>query len=87
MGYSEFIYRGYLQDIMGLKENPKEPGTGDRLGPIGDVEFTVDAGRVGFNGPWRYDELPGDLLVGPAKGHEMEYFQLTLAQWFNQGLF
>ena len=69
-----------------LGEYAELPGTGDCLGPVGDVELAVDAGRVGFDGAWGYDELPGDLLVGPAQGHEVENFHLTLAQWLDQSL-
>ena len=55
------------------------PGASDGFGPVGDVELAVDAGRVGFNGAWGHDELPGNLLVGPAQSHEVKNFQLSLA--------
>ncbi len=53
------------------------PGVGNCLGPVGDVQLAIDTGRVGFDGAPGYDKLPGDLLVGPAQGYEMEHFQLT----------
>ena len=60
------------------------PGTGDRLGAIGNIELAIDTGCVGFDGSRSHDELPGDILVGPAQGHELENFQLTPGEWFNQ---
>ena len=69
-----------------LGEDAELPGAGDCLGPVGDVQLAIDTGRVGFDGARGHNELPGDLLVGPAQGHEMENFQLTLAQWLDQSL-
>ena len=69
-----------------LGEDAALPGTGDCLSPVGDVELAIDTGRVGFDGARGYNELPGDLLVGSAQGHEVENFQLTLAQWLDQSL-
>jgi hypothetical protein len=31
-----------------------------------------------------YDELPGDVLVGPAQGDEVQHLQLVLTQWLDQ---
>jgi len=77
--YSGVIYRGYLQDERGLGKDTQLLGTCDCLSPVGDVEFAIDTGRVGFDGAQCHDELPGNLLVSSAYGHEMEHFQLALA--------
>ena len=49
------------------------------LGPVRNVQFSVDAGGMGFDGTWSHDELLGNLLIGSAESHEMENFQLPLA--------
>ena len=69
-----------------LGEDAKLPGAGHCFGPVGDVELAVDAGRVRLDGARGDDELLRDLLVGPAQGDELEHFQLTLAEWLDQGL-
>ena len=60
-----------------LGKDTQLPGMGNCLGPVGNVQLAIDTGRVGFDGAPGYDKLPGDLLVGPAQGYEMEHFQLT----------
>ena len=44
----------------------------DRLRTIGDFQLAVDSKGVGFHRPGADDELPGDLRVGQACGHQAE---------------
>ena len=69
-----------------LGEDTELPGARHCLGPVGDVQLSVDMGRVSFDGARGHNELLGDLLVGPALGDEVEDFQFTLAQWLDQSL-
>ena len=55
------------------------PGTGYCLGPVINIELAIDAGCVGLDGTWSYNELAGNFLVSPAQRHEIKNFQLTLA--------
>ena len=78
--YCGFIYRVYRQgDFGGLWEETELSGARHRFGPVGDIQLAIDACRVGFDCTQGYDELIGDLLVGPAPGHELEDFQLAPA--------
>ena len=70
-----------------LGEEAELPGARHCLGSVGDVQLAINTGRVGFDGAWGHNELPGDLLVGTAQGYEVEDLQLTLAQWLDQSLF
>src|SRR6266508_2838506 len=67
-----------------LRKDAQLPGARGCLGPVGDVQLTIDTGRVCFDGSWSHNELLGDLLIGLAQGYEMEDLQLTPGEWFNQ---
>ena len=60
-------------------EDAELPGARRRLGPVNDLQLAIDTGGVSFYGTRRYDQLPGDLLVGSALGYELENFQLARA--------
>ena len=55
------------------------PGARHGLGPVGDVELPIDIRAVGFDGARGYDQLPGDFLIGSARGDELQDFQFTVA--------
>ena len=57
-----------------LGEEAELPGTRHCFGSVGDVQLAIDTGRVGFDSARGYNELLGDLLIGPAQGDEMEDF-------------
>lgn len=76
---SGVIFRGYLSKGEGLGKDAQLPGASNGFGPIGDIQFSIDADCVSFDGTQGYDELLGNLLIGPTQGHEMEHFQLALA--------
>ncbi len=70
-----------------LGKDAELPGARHRLSSVGNVELAVDAGRVGFDSALGYDKMLSNLLISSAQGHELEYLQLTLAQWLDQNLF
>ena len=69
---------------MFLRDQTQPPGFRYGLGAVGGVELAVDAGGMSFDGSRGDDELPGDLPVRLAKRHEVEDFQLALAQRLGQ---
>ncbi len=54
------------------------PGSGNGLGPVRNIELTINTGRVGFDGAWGYNQMHGNLLVCLAVRQEMENLQLAL---------
>ena len=61
-------------------EDADLPGARHRLGPVGNIELSVDAGCVGFDRARGYNQLPGNLLIGTTQGEMMEDFELALAE-------
>ena len=73
--FGGLFYEEGVGRILGKKV--ELPCTGDCLRPVGGIQLTIDAGRVGFDGPRGYKQLACDLLVGPAKRHQGKHLQLS----------
>ncbi len=70
--------------MRNLREEAELPDTRHGLRPVGDVQFAVDAGGVGFDRADGDDLLVGDLLIRLARGDELKHFYFALAQWLGQ---
>src|SRR5438105_5569879 len=61
-------------------------GTCDRFGAPLDLEFAKDFPIVSFHRIQGEEQPLAHLLIGESGSHELEDFQLALAQWLDQGL-
>src|SRR2546425_12110617 len=61
-------------------------GTCDRFGAPLDLEFAKDFPIVSFHRIQGQEKPLAHLLIGESGSHEVEDFQLALAEWLDQGL-
>src|SRR5579864_1222685 len=61
-------------------------GTCDRFGAPLDLEFAKDFPIVSFHHVQGEEKSLAHLLIRESLRHELEDFQLALAQWLDQGL-
>ena len=69
-----------------LGQDSQQPGPGDCLSAVADIQFAENVGCVGFNSSTGYDQHPGNLLVGFPGRNQLEHFQLAWTQRLNQPL-
>jgi hypothetical protein len=58
-------------------------GTGDRFGAPLNLEFAKDFLIVSFHRVQGKDKPFANLAIRESLGDQLEYFQLTLAEWFD----
>src|SRR4051794_30819712 len=71
---------GYSPKVGGSGAQAQALGALDGLGPVADPELAVERARVLLDGVRRKMETVGDLLVGGARGHQLDHLALAAGE-------